>query len=247
MREMEAELQDARRMQMSLMPTASPNVAGVSVAGRCVSASRVGGDFFQYFEQEDGITVSLADVTGHAMEAAIPAVMFSGILDKQMEIPSSLAERVAGLNRSLCRALEKHTFVCLSMVDIHAKTRVAHLTNAACPYPLHYSGATGQINECRIAVYPLGIRVDSVYEAHEVQLAEGDYLILHSDGFSEATDADEEQFGFQRTAEVIRQGCSEGLSPEELIEQLIREVEAFAGDEPQADDMTCVVIRMEAS
>ena len=64
------------------------------MAGRCLTANRVGGDFYQYFTQNGGVTVSLADVTGHAMDAAIPAVMFSGILDKQMEFPSSLAERV---------------------------------------------------------------------------------------------------------------------------------------------------------
>ena len=53
-------------------------------------------------------------------------------------------------------------------------------------------------------------------------------------------------FGFDRTAEVIRQGCSKGLSPEELIDRLISEVKAFTKDEPQADDMTCVVVQVEA-
>ena len=46
--------------------------------------------------------------------------------------------------------------------------------------------------------------------------------------------------------EVIRQGCSEGLSPEDLIERLICEVKAFTGDEPQGDDMTCVVVKVTA-
>jgi len=246
MQEMEEELQDARRMQMSLMPTASPEVPGISISGRCLSANHVGGDFFQYFVRDGEITISLADVTGHAMEAAIPAVMFSGILDKQMEIPSNLEGRVEGLNRSLCRALDKHTFVCLSMGDFDIERSIAQLTNAGCPYPLHYHATTGETTECQIDAYPLGVRPDTGYEVQELQLVAGDYLVFHSDGIAEAARADEEIFGFERTTETIRQACAEGLSAEGVIDRLISAVKAFAGDAPQGDDMTVVVLKVEA-
>ena len=245
MREMEAELEDARRMQLSLMPTAAPDVPGVSVSGWCVSANHVGGDFFQYFEREDGLAISLADVTGHAMEAAIPAVMFSGILDTRMEAPKPLEELFRDLNGSLVRSLGEHAFVCLSMVDIEPGARAVRVANCGCPYPLHYRAATGEIEEIQVVAYALGIRSDTEYTAKEVALSPGDYVVLHSDGFSEAANAQEQLFGFDRTMEVIRQGCSERLSPEELIEKLIGEVKAFTGDEPQADDMTCVVVKVE--
>ena len=244
--ELEEELQTAHDLQMGLMPTSSPDVAGVTVSGRCVSASQVGGDFYQYFEQEGGVTISLADVTGHAMDAAIPAVMFSGVLDKQMEFTSELGDRFASLNRSMCRSLGEHTFVCLSMVDIDPAAHAMRLSNCGCPYPLHYRAATGEIEEMQVVAYALGIRPDTEYPVVEVELQQGDYVVLHSDGFSEAEDAQGEQFGFEHTADVIRQGCSEELSPEDLIDRLISEVKAFTGGEPQADDMTCVAIRMEA-
>ena len=244
--DLEDELQTAHDMQMDLMPTGSPDVVGISVTGRCVSANHVGGDFFQYFEQGASITISLADVTGHAMEAAIPAVMFSGVLDKQMEIPTTLEERFSGLNRSMCRSLGEHTYVCLSMVEIESGTHAMRLSNCGCPYPLHCHAATGDISEWRIDAYPLGIRQDTVYAEKEGTLQPGDYLLLYSDGFPEAANATGDMFGFEHTAEVIRAGCSEGLSPEELIDRLIAEVKAFTGDEPQADDMTCVVVKVEA-
>ena len=246
MREMEEELQDARRMQMSLMPTSSPEVPGVSISGRCVSANHVGGDFFQYFRQDGGITISLADVTGHAMEAAIPAVMFSGVLDTRMEAPKPLQELFGDLNRSLCRSLAEHTYVCLSMVELDAETRAMRVANCGCPYPLHYSAATADVSEWRIDAYPLGVRQDTAYKAEEGTLQPGDCLVLYSDGFPEAANANGDMFGFDRTADAIHQGCSEGLRTEGLIERLIGEVKAFAGDEPQADDMTCVVIKVEA-
>ena len=242
----EEELQTARDMQMALMPTAPPGVAGLSAAGRCVTVNHVGGDFYQYFEHDGGITISLADVTGHAMEAAIPAVMFSGILDNQMEQPKPLQELFEALNRSLCRSLGEHTYICLSMVEFAPKDRTMRVANCGCPYPLHYRAATGEIEEIQVVAYALGIRPDTEFPAVQVELQKGDYVVLHSDGFSEAGNAVGEQFGFEHTADVIRSGCSEGLSPEELIDRLISEVKAFTGDEPQADDMTCVVVKVEA-
>ena len=246
MASLEEELQTARDMQIGLRPTAPPEIAGLSAAGRCVTVNHVGGDFFQYFGQDDGIAISLADVTGHAMEAAIPAVMFSGVLDKQMEIPTTLEGRFSGLNRSMCRSLGEHTYVCLSMLVLDPAGRTMRVANCGCPYPLLYRQETSQIEEIQIEAYPLGIRPDTEYAAKEVPLSPGDYVVLHSDGFSEAANSEEQLFGFDRTMEVIRQGCSEGLSPEELIDRLIGEVKAFTGDEPQADDMTCVVIEVEA-
>jgi len=130
--------------------------------------------------------------------------------------------------------------------DIYTGSRSMRLSNSGCPYPLHYRASAGKIAEIQIRAYPLGVLPDTEYSAKEVTLSAGDYIVLHSDGFSEATNANEEVLGFDGTLEAIRQGCSEGLSPEELIDRLIDEVKAFAGDEPQADDMTCVVVKVEA-
>ncbi len=74
---------------------------------------------------------------------------------------------------------------------------------------------------------------------------DGDYVVFCSDGISEAVNGQEEIFGFERTIETIRAGCAEGLSAEVLIDRLIGTVRDFAGDEPQGDDMTCVVLWVE--
>ncbi|MEW6751410.1 MAG: two-component regulator propeller domain-containing protein [Candidatus Latescibacterota bacterium] len=244
-RGMEEELQTAHDLQMGLMPAAAPDVAGMKVAGRCVTANHVGGDFYAYFEQGGCFTAALADVTGHAMDAAIPAVMFSGILDKQMEMPLDLAARVSSLNRSLCRALRPRTLVCLSMVDIDVAQRRARLTNAGCPFPLHYDARTGTLCECEVEAYPLGVRPDTAFAVQDLRLAGGDYLIFHSDGFAEAANAAGEPFGFERTIDVMRRACAEGLEPDALIDRLTAAVREFAGGAPQSDDMTCVVVRLE--
>jgi sigma-B regulation protein RsbU (phosphoserine phosphatase) len=84
-----------------------------------------------------------------------------------------------------------------------------------------------------------------VNEERKTKLATGDYVVFCSDGIIEAMNADEAIFGFEQTAETIRTGCAEGLFAEALIDRLIGVVQGFAGDTPQGDDMTCVVLRVE--
>ncbi|MBT7915742.1 SpoIIE family protein phosphatase, partial [Candidatus Bathyarchaeota archaeon] len=118
MQELEDELQTAHDLQMGLMPTSSPQIAGFDIAGRCLTANHVGGDYFQYFQEDDRFLVCLADVTGHAMEAAIPALVFDGILRTEMHEFQTPGQLFTRLNQTLCKTLETRTFVCFCAVEI---------------------------------------------------------------------------------------------------------------------------------
>jgi ligand-binding sensor domain-containing protein/serine phosphatase RsbU (regulator of sigma subunit) len=243
--ELEKELQTAHEMQMNLMPEASPRVEGLDIAGRCIPANHVGGDFFQYFLQQGRLILALADVTGHAMEAAIPVVMFSGILKSHMELEGTLQERFERLNRSLYGTLDRRTAICFVMGELDLSTRTFLLADGGCPYPYHYCAASGELAELQVSAYPLGVRPNTEYPVVETQLQPGDRLIFCSDGIVEADNEAGAQFGFEKTAEVIQKACSEGLSAEGIINQLLDEVASFKGDAPQSDDMTCVVVCAE--
>ena len=246
MAEMEEELQTAHDMQMGLMPTEPPQLEKFDIAGRCLPAKQVGGDFFQYFLQEDKLAIGMADVTGHAMEAAIPVVMFNGILESQMERGGSLEDLFARLNRSIHRTrMDSRTYVCFSMGEIDLVRRSLRLANSGCPYAYHFDAKVDEAVELQVDAYPLGVRSNVNYSTIEVQLEANDYIIFNSDGIIEATNAQGEIFGFEQTAETIRQGCAGNLSAEALIDRLIGAVKGFAGDMPQEDDMTVVVLRVE--
>ena len=242
--EMEAELQTAHDLQMGLMPACPPRIPGLDIAGECLPANHVGGDFFQYFHaSSDLLTVCLADVSGKAMEAAVPVMMFSGILRSEMRHGHLLEQLYHDLNNVLHHTPAKHTFVCLAAVELAVPEHSYRVCNSGCPYPYHYHAETGATEEIQLDAYPLGARDDARYAVTEGSLAAGDYLVLCSDGFPEAADAEGSLFGFERTAAAVSTGCSEGLPALALIDRLIAEVRAFTGSEPQADDMTCVAVR----
>jgi len=245
--ELEEELQTAHDMQMGLMPSESPKIQGLDITGRCIPANHVGGDFFQYFPISDNLlAVSLADVTGHAMEAAVPVMMFSGVLESEIKHGQSLVDLFASLNQTLHKTLDKRTFVCFTMGELDTATKKFRLSNGGCPYPYHYKAISGDITELQVDAYPLGVRAETTYPVIETQLERGDRIVFCSDGIIEAEDSSGELFGFERTADTIKKGCEENLTAPKLLDYLINEVKSFSEDTPQGDDQTIIVLQVES-
>ena len=243
--ELEQELETAHALQMGLMPDASPRVEGFDIAGMCRPATHVGGDFFQFYERDGMLTFCLADVTGHAMEAAIPMVQFASVLEVELERGISLKGLFDRLNTSMHRALTGHTFVCFAMAQLDPASRRLRLSNGGCPYPYHFRAATGEVEEIPLDAYPLGVREGSEYTLAELILEPGDRIVISSDGLIEATDEAGDIFGFEKVKDSIQRSCREGLSAMALTQRLMAEVDAFCNAEPQGDDRTVVVLRVE--
>ena len=179
------------------------------------------------------------------MEAAIPVVMFSGILKSHMELEGTLQERFERLNRSLHGTLTGHTFICFVMGELDLSSHTFRLSNGGCPYPYHFHASTRALTELQVGAYPFGVRPSTDYQMMETQLEPGDRVIFCSDGIMEAENGTEEQFGYERTEETIRHACVEDFSAKATIDRILKEVDAFRGDTSQSDDMTCVVVRVE--
>jgi flagellar biosynthesis/type III secretory pathway M-ring protein FliF/YscJ len=246
------ELEAARQMQMSLMPTASPVIDGMDIAGGCRPANHVGGDFFQHLQMDDSRwMVCLADVTGHGMEAAIPVVMFCGVLKSLVDKGGEIDELLRSLNNTMHggltgNTLTGRTFVCFSGGELDVNKGIFKLSNAGCPFPFYYRASADEVVELEVEGYPLGVRPDRHYRLMEVALEPGDRVVLCTDGIIEAEDRFGHMFGFDRLAYVIREGCRQHLSAAELRDYVMAEVTDYCEDVAQADDQTLVVIEQKA-
>ena len=241
---LEDELHTAHEMQMHLMPHENPSVPGFEIVGYCKPATQVGGDFFQYYDLPDRrLGIALADVTGHGMKAAIPNMVFSGLLDNQIQYTPGTAELMIRLNASLHRVLDRRTFICFSMIELDHTTRWLRIANGGCPYPYHFRASEKKTEEVCVGSLPLGLRPDSTYPVVDVHLEEFDLMVLCSDGVIEATNELGEQFGYDRTAATIRDAGISKLSAHGLMQRLFDDVAAFVGAEVQEDDQTVVVVK----
>jgi len=242
--DMERELNAAHDLQMGLMPESNPDIEGFDIAGCCLPARHVGGDFFQYIQKDRSLSLCLADVTGKGMEAAIPVVLFDGILESHSDSELSPTHLFQRLNRILFRKLPKRTAICFALGDIALEDRSLCLVNGGCPYPYLYRASKGELVELQSDAYPLGISADTGFKPVDDQLDSGDYLIFCSDGVAEAENPAGEQFGYEWTAEAIRRACATACSAADLLETLFDAVGAFRGEADQSDDMTCLVVRI---
>lgn len=251
MHELQDELQTAHELQMSLMPATQPDIEGFDIAGRCIPAAQVGGDFYLYFERKNTLALAVADVTGHAMEAAIPVVLFDGILESHLKLALDLNLDLdlnalfKYLNELMCLKLNKRTFVCFMMGELNPETRMFRVSSGGCPPPYYYCAETGALHELEIDAYPLGININTEYPILDQQLQSGDRLVFCSDGVPETEDVSGEQLGYERTARAIRDACRQKYSAEKTISHILDVARDFQGTAPQSDDITCVVVCVE--
>ena len=241
---LEQELQTAHEMQMRLMPQRNPDIEGYEVVGKCRPATEVGGDFFQYFSVDQKKWVfALADVTGHGMQAAVPTMVFSGLLDTEISYSAKPETLMPKLNSRLCRVLEPRTFVCLSLGELDTQENKMRISNGGCPYPYFYNASSQSVDELNLSAFPLGVRDSSTYEVLEVPLESGDVVVFCSDGIIEATGNGDELFGFERVERIISDAGAEDSNAEQIINKLFSELDAFSVGHEQDDDQTIVVVR----
>jgi serine phosphatase RsbU (regulator of sigma subunit) len=244
--ELQTELRLAHDVQMSLMPKESPLVEGLDIAGLSVPAREVGGDLYQFatLGKEDGILgISVFDVSGKGMQAAMAAVFTSGAYASEAERSSSPAEILTRLNHSIALNSRRGQFVAFLLVALDKGKRSVTFANAGQSQPLLRSGRTVRWLEPVGVHFPLGMQSDCIYEERTVELKGGDLLFLLTDGFTDAMNESQEIFSTERFAELIGRLDVGSRSARDILTEISGEVAAHVGSAPQHDDMTMVVLR----
>jgi len=243
---LQTELKLAHDVQVSLMPTSDPTLPGFEIAGISLPAANVGGDLFDYAHlgKNDGVFgISVFDVSGKGMQAAMSAVFTIGAIAGESGLSTSPAAILSRLNKSIYAHSRRGHFVAYVLAALDTSKKTVTFANAGQTRPLLKSRGGLTWLEPPGVRFPLGMKEDSSYSESTVQLAPGDILFMLTDGFTEAMNTREEIFGAERVEEVVRDGAIDGLAPRAIIERLTAAVRTYATGVPQHDDMTIVVVK----
>jgi ligand-binding sensor domain-containing protein len=243
---MAAELRAAHAAQMSIMPSADPEVPGFDISGICIPANEVGGDFYEYFWMTADNTkfgVAVGDVSGKAMSAAMIAVMSSGMIYLRAAADGSTADIMTQLNTPIYSKTKEYIFTTLCLTALDTVTRKMSFTNAGFNSPLLISNGTVTVVECKGTRLPLGAIEHTQYEESTVRLKQGDVVIIFSDGIPDARNKTKEFYDQERLVTLLAGTDTGKLTARDIKERIVEDVMTFAGNAPQNDDMTVVVIK----
>jgi serine phosphatase RsbU (regulator of sigma subunit) len=239
-RRMEAELAQARDIQMGLVPARPLRVGPWEAVGRIDPARMVGGDAFSFYPlSAHRFAVAIADVSGKGVPAALLMSSVQASLRAFCDGRWNIPEAMRNLNNSVARAAQNGKFITLFYAEIDTEARRLRFSNAGHNYPM-LRRADGRIEMLTTGGIPLGLFEDTEFTEGETGFAPGDSLLLYSDGVSEAINPSGDEFGEERLERLWnRHGTG---APGEVVELLLKEVAEFRGRADQNDDITLVVV-----
>ncbi len=246
---MKRDLEIARDIQKWLLPANPPEIAGLDIAFATRAANTVAGDFYDVFSRPSlpGVSkfiIAVADVAGKSIPAALLTATFQASLRTLATTASSLEELVSGMNHYACTNSQSGLrFTTAFIAEFDPSSRALFYINAGHNAPI-LRGSSGSIDRLTKGGLPLGIKPDAPYEIGRVVLKRNDWLFIFTDGLVEAMNARDEEYGEQRTLEVLE--VSANLSAPDLLRRMMFNLDAFVGETPQHDDVTCLVVKVNA-
>ena len=249
MEHVQRELRYARSIQESLLPKEPlfPDDSRLDCVGRMCAAREVGGDFYDVFSLDSQrIFFVIGDVCGKGLPAALFMVRALAALRAQSggnDRPADSTERTTALlNQQLCAYNDANQFLTAFCGILDLETLTLHYVNAGHNAPLLALGA-GPFAYLAEPINPIVGMIEGIeYRAGEVKLTPQSVLLLYTDGVTEAEDNDVNMLGEDRLLACLNAALTRKAGA--LVENVFAEVNAFAGDAPQSDDITVLALRL---
>lgn len=236
------ELEEARALQLSMLPQQLPKVPQLEIAAFTQPATEVGGDYYDFSVADDGtLTVVIGDATGHGARAGTMVTVTKSLFHELADAPDILSI-LGRYNQAIKRLKLGMLYMALALVRIKDHKMVA--SAAGMPPILVYRAATKQVTEIVLKGMPLGSFDEFPYQVEAIELAAGDTIVLMSDGFPEMFNEADEMLDYDRARELLHKIGDK--SPEEIIADFSREAQRWAGTRPHDDDMTFVVLQVKS-
>jgi len=240
---LETELEVARDIQARLLPTGPLDTEMFSICGRNEPCRMVGGDYFDYFQLEDGsLGFAIADVSGKGIPAAL--MMTSLVVSFRREAkagadPRGVMER---LNPVIASVVSAGSFICLFFGIWDPSTGVLHYCNAGMDPPVLFRTRQEFRHKLKRGGPVLGVQSERHYREGTLALERGDRLFLFTDGLTEEQNHLGDFFDTDRLFELV--AINPEATPARLIDKIFSAVNAFGGEE-RSDDRTAMVLEIK--
>jgi serine phosphatase RsbU (regulator of sigma subunit) len=245
---MNSELEMARQVQLSILPSEIPHLPGLEIAARYLPMNSVAGDFYDFLVSDDQhVGILVADVSGHGLPSALIASMLQSALAAQSPHASDPTQVLAGLNRAIHGKFERH-YVTASYLFVDTLQGTVRYSGAAHPPFLVWQARTGRVTEYVENGLMLGPFGDSPYSAGTLSLEPGDRVLLFTDGLLEVKNAAGREFGVDGVRQILQ--CKHDLPPGRFADALLYALSNWSEDAigpRQADDITIIAIGFQGT
>jgi len=237
----------AQEVQQNLLPSGTPNIKGLDIAGHATYCDETGGDYYDFLkiagQPDTTATIVVGDVVGHGVAAAMLMATARGLLRSRCRRPGSLADLLADLNSQLVNDSGGDRFMTMLLMAIDAERNEMRWASAGHDAPFVYDPAEGRFYELNGSNLSLGLKKKADYEERMFSdVKAGQVYMASTDGLWEAFNPNDEMFGKERVRNLIRR-CAD-LSAVEICERMNTELSNFLGDATPDDDLTFVIVKV---
>lgn len=242
---LEAELNLAKDLQLGMLPTNTPTLPatlGAQLYAKLIPAREVGGDFYDYYwEDEHRLVVVMGDVSGKGVAAGFMMAICKALLKSRAASDSSPASIVTHVNDQLASHNPNHMFVTLFVAVWDNQAQTLTYTNAG-HNPTIVRRTDGELLKFSDLHGPVVAAMDGLeYRESVVPLVQGDVVFAYTDGITEAHNSAQELFGEQRLLDALAKPYQ---SPKEIVERIFMNILLFERGEEQFDDITALCLEL---
>lgn len=235
------ELEEARQLQLSMLPKQVPQIATLEIAAFMKTATEVGGDYYDFDLAADGtLTVAVGDATGHGLKAGTVVTAMKSLFRTFANEPEPAA-MLKQSSRVLKEMNLRSLFMALTVIKF--KDHRLKISSAGMPAVLIYRKQHQLVEEVFLPGMPLGSVASYPYKQVEVTVDVGDVIVALSDGFPERFNSQGEILGFERAAETLRE-IADG-SAQEIAARYVEIGDEWSNGHAQDDDVTFVVMKVK--